>query len=810
MALAVDLGSAALRGGVTRQDSPRIHAHREPVGRRGLGDLYVLIQGGDDGQAASFGQAVASSYYADESEGIASALVQGVRLAAQRTSIELELMDPRETLGATGAVHADDQIYLAQLLPSQVFVLRDGLLNALPDDSQPAGLRNPVPDQDVEIFRVELDPGDVVVLASTTVRDTLTEREIQGLLQGRSAQRAAHDLCSLVAQRGSTTCDIIVLQVSVEASAPVTAAAADDHWMSATSGTGMSTNGLASHSQNPAATQQEHEHSRYAGGRLGGERPQRSLVQRLVTLPLTLVLMVLVLPVVAVRGLVRLVTGRSDPEPPPIPPPASTPASATATGIPDQGVGDDDWSSLRSLRATGPRGVESASAASPQAAPTLSAVGQPLQGGRDPFQYRPRRSLPGPGTLLFGVSLVLLVVMAAVLVLRNSESAPTPGDAEPTGSGAGGQVGDAVETAQSPAVGPERATALFADAEARYREALDRPPDENRSATLLILRDAKDLANQALTADLDRTLAPDINRLLSQIGREEDRLNRVRTVVTSATIGDFDSAGVGSAAEHMDVRVDAKYVIDATTGRVVSFETARQGATVLRKGDVVSSITVQDPIAVVNRALSVLVLDSRYNLVSLQADQNPRLLRITGTETWRTPVAFDNYNNNLYVLDPGANAIHKYQATAGGYEVAPSSYVSASADVDLSSAIDMAIDGDIFVLMSDSSILRLRGGQRESFEISGLDGVSLKATRIFTEVETDSLYLIDSSNKRIVEIDKREESAGEFVRQFKYAGSDDFFADIRSIWVSEIDGKLIVLGKDSIRQFVLPTIQDEA
>ena len=122
----------------------------------------------------------------------------------------------------------------------------------------------------------------------------------------------------------------------------------------------------------------------------------------------------------------------------------------------------------------------------------------------------------------------------------------------------------------------------------------------------------------------------------------------------------------------------------------------------------------------------------------------------------------------------------------------------------------MAIDGDIFVLKSDGSVLRLRGGQREPFEISGLDGDSPKATRLFTEVETDSLYLVDSANKRIVEVDKREETAGEFVRQFKYAGSDDFFADIRSIWVSEIDGKLIVLGKDSIRQFVLPTIQDEA
>ena len=806
MALAVDVGLAALSGGVTRQESPRTHAQREPEDRRGLGDLYVLVQGGDDRQASSFGQAVASSYYADESEGIASALVQGMRLAAQRTSIDMELMGPGATLGATGAVHADDQIYLAQLLPSQVFVLRDEALNALPAESPPAGLGNPVSDQDVEIFRVELEPGDVVVLASTNVRRVLTEREIQGLLQGRNAQRAAHDLCSIVAQRGGTTCDIVVLRVSVAAPATVTAPTADDRWISAGAASTVSTNGQASHPQDPATVQPEPERTLYAGGHLPGDAPQRSGVQRLLAFPLTLILMILVLPVMAVRGLVRLVTRRSDPGQLTMPPPAPTPAPSVAGG---GDVAEDDWSSLRSLRVAGPRGSGGLSATPAQSAPALSAVGQPLQGSQDPFRYRPRRSLPGPGTLLFGVSLVLLVVMAAVLILRNSESAPSALDAGSAEDVSVGQTGVAAEITQSLAEGVERAAELFTDAETRYREALDRGPDENRAATLLVLRDAKDLANQALVVDVERTLAPDINRLLSQIGREEDRLNRVRTVVTSATIGDFDSAGVGSAAEQMDVRVDAKYVIDATTGRVVSFETARQGATVLRKGDVVSSITVQDPIAVVNRALSVLVLDSRYNLVSLQSDQNPRLLRIAGTESWRTPVAFDNFNNNLYVLDPGANAIHKYQATAGGYEVAPSSYVSASADVDLSSAIDLAIDGDVFVLMSDGSVVRLRGGQRVPFEVSGLDGDSLKTTRIFTEVETDSLYLIDSANKRIVEIDKREASAGEFVRQFKYAGSDDFFADIRSIWVSEIDGKLIVLGKDSVRQFVLPRIQDE-
>jgi hypothetical protein len=265
---------------------------------------------------------------------------------------------------------------------------------------------------------------------------------------------------------------------------------------------------------------------------------------------------------------------------------------------------------------------------------------------------------------------------------------------------------------------------------------------------------------------------------------------------------------VGSALAPLDVRVDAKYVIDAVSGRVVEFATAKQGATVLRKGDVVGTVTVQDPLAVVNRSSSVLVIDSRYNVISLQTEQNPRLLRVAATDQWRSPVAFDNFNNNLYVLDPGANTILKYQWTAGGYEIGPINYLDPRDGVDISEAIGFAIDGDIWVLFADGNIVRFSGGREVPFEITGLDADAVRATRIFTEVDTDSLYLVDQPNNRIVQIDKREGSEGAFVRQFKYAGSDDFFADIRAIWVSEIDGKLIVLGKDSLRQFVLPKIQD--
>ena len=170
-------------------------------------------------------------------------------------------------------------------------------------------------------------------------------------------------------------------------------------------------------------------------------------MQRIVGVPLTVLLMILVLTVVAVRGLVRLITGRSDPVQPTMPPPAATPTPAAAGG---PGVMEDDWSSLRSLRAAGPGGSERLGATPPEAAPALSAVGEPFRGGQDAYRYRPRRSLPGPGTLLFGVSLVLLAVMAAVLFLRNSESAPASLDAGSAGDASAGQAGVAAVTTESP------------------------------------------------------------------------------------------------------------------------------------------------------------------------------------------------------------------------------------------------------------------------------------------------------------------------------------------------------------------------
>ncbi len=786
-----------------------------------------MVQGGTDRQGRSFVSAATTTYYGAESDDIAAALVSGLRQASYSVAVAADPGEPSAIIGATGAVIIDGIVYIAQVMPTQVFFLRNGTINALPNepdfDSEYQSSLDV--EQEIDLFRAQLQDGDCLVLASTDLRHELTEREIRGMLRRRSAQEAAYDMCALIAQRGGQQCEVLVVQfadVSARGVSP-----GDRPPPAATDVTPIDSSedvdpelayqGEPVSQSHPAGLQTPHQADPSLGRRVQSagayaaedrpdvsrrqaSAPRKTLAQRIISLPVTLITLIVVLPMVVVRALVDLVTGRGRSRR--VRPQAAAPE-------PPADRLEDNWESLRDLRAAGPGALGPPADAGPPARP-LEYVGADLQGHRDPLLVRRRRSFPGPGTLLFGLSLALLVVMAVVLILRNS---PAPAESDLVETAAPDGPSPAATTTPGgfePVASSSRATELLTQAEDLFREAQDRGPQEGRAATLLMLRDAEDLANQALSADTARLLAQDINRLLDDITREEERINRVYKIVPSSTIDEFDSAGIGSAVEALDVRLDSKYVIDAISDQLLSYETARQGVSLLRKGDVVGSVTVQDLIAVVDRSLSPIVIDNRYNIFSIDESETARLLRITGTEEWRTPVAFDNFNNNLYVLDPGANTIFKYQWTAGGYELGPTSYLDARDEIDLSTAIDFAIDGDIFVLFADGSILRFRGGSEIDFTIAGLEGDALRASRIFTDAESESLFLADVSNKRIVEIDKREGTSGAFVRQFKYAGSDDFFGDIRGLWVSEIDGRMIVLGKDRLRQFVLPRLADGA
>ncbi|HVA96786.1 MAG TPA: hypothetical protein VND99_03975 [Candidatus Acidoferrales bacterium] len=117
---------------------------------------------------------------------------------------------------------------------------------------------------------------------------------------------------------------------------------------------------------------------------------------------------------------------------------------------------------------------------------------------------------------------------------------------------------------------------------------------------------------------------------------------------------------------------------------------------------------------------------------------------------WSSPVAIVPYLGNIYVLDQ-KNGILKFVAGSGGY--GKSHYFSSTAP-DLSQAAGMAIDGSVWLLFKNGTIMEYTSGKSNGLSVSGLLKPLNNPTRIVTDITMESMYVLDTGNSRIVQFDK--------------------------------------------------------
>jgi hypothetical protein len=146
------------------------------------------------------------------------------------------------------------------------------------------------------------------------------------------------------------------------------------------------------------------------------------------------------------------------------------------------------------------------------------------------------------------------------------------------------------------------------------------------------------------------------------------------------------------------------------------------------------------------------------------------------------------YNRKLYALAPSENQIYKYSQIQTGYDKG-SSWVT-SPGVNIESAVSLAIDGDIFVLTSDGKIVKFASGKKQDFGISGLDPKLDTPTKIWTYNDVDSLFILEPTNKRVVQLNKD----GEFEAQFtaeEWSNPTDMIVDNEHDLIYIIDSQKI-------------------
>lgn len=109
------------------------------------------------------------------------------------------------------------------------------------------------------------------------------------------------------------------------------------------------------------------------------------------------------------------------------------------------------------------------------------------------------------------------------------------------------------------------------------------------------------------------------------------------------------------------------------------------------------------------------------------------------------------YNQRLYAIDPAQKNIYRHSRTQTGYD--QGIIWQKNGNEELGTARSLAIDGDVYVLTSNS-VLKYQNGFRQGFVISGLDPILDEPSAIWTYSDVNNIYILEPKNRRVIVLSK--------------------------------------------------------
>ncbi len=279
--------------------------------------------------------------------------------------------------------------------------------------------------------------------------------------------------------------------------------------------------------------------------------------------------------------------------------------------------------------------------------------------------------------------------------------------------------------------------------------------------------------------------------------------------------------GSSRQVRHLLVAKGWLYLLDPDRDTLIAYQLGADGLTlqgeapltVLQKGQTIFGEPVGDLVDMAwlepttgYKGGALFIYGDGGVLYTYEPDLGPESCTLTHLSGEPLPpasvTAMDTFGNALYLLQRQSNQILKYQPHNGLYDNPPRPYFAPSAAPPLAEALDMAIDGRIYLLMGSGALEAYSEGVLDpSFEMEVPPGDDFKP-RVMT-MERDPtegrFYLVDPEQERIAVLDKR----GHFLHQYRLEG--EALRSTEAIAVGEEPYVLYLLMEDGLYAAPFPT-----
>lgn len=157
--------------------------------------------------------------------------------------------------------------------------------------------------------------------------------------------------------------------------------------------------------------------------------------------------------------------------------------------------------------------------------------------------------------------------------------------------------------------------------------------------------------------------------------------------------------------------------------------------------------------------------------------------RIKADEITARVKGIELFGGNVYALDADGGEIWRY-AAKGETFAAGQKWLADDEDREgIKTGTDLAIDGSIWVVKS-GGIVKFTRGVGEGFEIQDLDQPWGQGAKIYTDEESEKLYILDPANARVVVVGKD----GKYVKQY----TNQAWTQAKDLIVNEKRGKIFL------------------
>lgn len=286
---------------------------------------------------------------------------------------------------------------------------------------------------------------------------------------------------------------------------------------------------------------------------------------------------------------------------------------------------------------------------------------------------------------------------------------------------------------------------------------------------------------EALPTDTEERLSASVE-YQKDIQSALDEIRHLVTIPNPPLLADLSSVTDGVFGSSLVKSSEALYVF-GTDGSIYELNRSEKRFSVAAQGD---SSTIAQAVSQEDGAIYFLTKGDSTEIYAVDFSAGTVASVLQTDETWVDLVA---YANRVYILRPTTDAhdgqVLRSQRTGSDFEE-PEEWID-QRTVDFSEAVSVTIDGTIFILNKDGEISRFSSGSEVGWTSGVVDPPLTVASKIWTDAESDFVYVLESETKRVVVFEKE---SGEFVVQYK----SESFSDLTDMVVDEEDYSIYLLA----------------